>query len=85
MFRRLEPGGVAIFQVPTYRVGYRFEVAAYLTAGLGQEMEMHVLPQPDILALAWRHRCRLVEMREDTPVVEDPPDWLSNTFAFCKD
>lgn len=85
MFRRLEPGGVAVFQVPTYQVGYSFEVASYLRGETGRALEMHVLPQHEVLELGWRHRCRLVEMREDTRVVSDGPDWLSNTFVFCKD
>jgi SAM-dependent methyltransferase len=86
MFGLLAPGGVAIFQVPTYRVGYRFAVEDYLRWRLGEEMEMemHVVPQGAVLELAWRHGCRLLEMREDTAVVSDSPDWLSNLFAFAK-
>jgi 2-polyprenyl-3-methyl-5-hydroxy-6-metoxy-1,4-benzoquinol methylase len=85
MFRLLEPGGVAIFQVPTYHVGYRFDIADYLRGDLGQQMEMHCVPQRAVLDLGYRHRCRLLDIREDTPVVSQTPDWMSNNFVFRKD
>ena len=85
MFRRLEPGGITIFQVPTYQSGYRFDSAAYLRGDLGSQLEMHVVPQRAVLELGYRHRCRLLDMREDTGVVSQTPDWLSNTFVFQKD
>lgn len=85
MLRLLEPGGVAVFQLPVHRVGYRFSVADYLRDELGSQMEMHVLPQKVVLDLLWRHRCRLADLREDTWVVAESPDWLSNTFVVEKD
>jgi SAM-dependent methyltransferase len=85
MLRLLEPGGVAVFQLPVHRVGYRFRVADYLNRDLGSEMEMHVLPQKVVLDLLWKHRCRLADLREDTWVVSQSPDWLSNTFVVEKD
>jgi SAM-dependent methyltransferase len=85
MFRLLEPGGITIFQVPTYQVGYRFSIADYLRGALGTNMEMHCVPQRAVLELGYRHRCRLLEIREDTPVVSQTPDWLSNNFIFQKD
>ncbi len=85
VFRLLEPGGVAAFQVPTYRVGYRFRIAEYLARDPGGSMEVHVVPQRAVLELAWKHRLRLADIREDTSVVDDSPNWLSNTFVFCKD
>jgi SAM-dependent methyltransferase len=84
VFALLAPGGVAIFQVPTYHVGYSFSVADYLGKRLGEEMEMHMVPQGAVLEAAWRHGCRLLEMREDTPVVSNSPRWLSNLYAFTK-
>ena len=85
MFRRLDPGGITIFQVPTYQVGYRFNIGAYLRGDLGSRLEMHVVPQRAVLELGYRHRCRLLDLREDTGVVSQTPDWLSNTFVFQKD
>ena len=84
VFGLLAPGGVAVFQVPTYRVRYSFEIGAYMQQGPGERMEVHVVPQKAVLDLAARHGLQLADMREDTPVVENSPNWLSNTFVFCK-
>ncbi|MCR0985229.1 class I SAM-dependent methyltransferase [Roseomonas populi] len=84
-FASLNPGGTAVFQVPTYRVDYAFRTEEYLAGPLGQHMEMHVLPQPAIFALADAGGCRPVEVREDTRVVSGDVDkWLSNLFVFRK-
>ncbi|WP_338665759.1 methyltransferase domain-containing protein [Pararoseomonas sp. SCSIO 73927] len=84
-FAALNPGGVAIFQVPTYRLDYAFSTAEYLAGPLGQHMEMHVLPQPAVFALAEAGGCRPVEVREDTRLVSAETDkWLSNLFVFRK-
>ena len=44
--KALNPGGVAYFQVPTYRVGYRFSPGEYLEneGKTHAMMEMHVIP-----------------------------------------
>lgn len=82
-FRGLSPGGVAIFQVPTYAVGYRFALDDYLAGRIGQNMEMHVLPQPALFALAAAEGMELLEMRDDTGVIVGRPDrWVSNMFCF---
>lgn len=41
---RVRPGGFAWFQVPTYKAGYAYDVAADLAAPEGL-MELHILPQ----------------------------------------
>jgi SAM-dependent methyltransferase len=66
VLQKLNPGGIAYFQVPTYRYGYRFDVDAYLATDqrLG-EPEMHLLPQHVILRIADRAGCRPLEVRED--------------------
>jgi SAM-dependent methyltransferase len=65
-FDRLNPGGVAYFQVPTYRLGYKFDAAAYLASPFHPGTpEMHVLPQPELHRLMAERGCRVVEMRED--------------------
>jgi hypothetical protein len=82
-FRRLAPGGVAIFQVPTHRVGYRFRLSEYLAREAEPEMEMHVLPQPAVFALAAAARLEVLEVREDTHLVAGQPAvWLSNLFVL---
>jgi SAM-dependent methyltransferase len=63
---RLRPGGIANFQVPTYRLGYEFDAAKYLATPLRLGVpEMHVIPQPDLHALIEAAGCRVLEMRED--------------------
>lgn len=80
MFAGLAPRGVAVVHVPTYCVGYSFNIADYLAGKLGSEMEMHFTPQKPILELAWRHGCCLVDIREE-PVGEK---WVVNHFVFQK-
>jgi len=64
--RALCPGGIAYFQVPTYRLGYTFDAVQYLASKPTIGMpEMHVLPQPELLRLVEITGCRLLEMRED--------------------
>lgn len=82
-FARLAPGGVAIFQVPTHRAGYRFSLAEYLAREGEPEMEMHVLPQPAVFALAAAAGLSVLEVREDTHLVAGTPAvWLSNLFVL---
>jgi SAM-dependent methyltransferase len=83
MFQGLAPGGLTVFQVPTYHVGYRFHISEYLAADLGTRMEMHAVPQRAIFDLARRHGCNLIEIREDGAVGINA-EWLSNTFVFEK-
>lgn len=64
---RLKPGGIAYFQVPTYRLGYMFDVDKYLATPLRLGVpEMHVIPQPELHRLIETTGCRLLEMREDS-------------------
>jgi SAM-dependent methyltransferase len=84
MFKMLAPGGLAIFQVPTYCLGYRFSVADYLDAGVNSEtIEVHCLPQSVIFSLAHEAKCMALEVREDG-AMGPPSHWLSNTFIFRK-
>ena len=74
---RLKPGGIAYFQVPTYRLGYRFEADAYLRTP-PQDIEMHCFPQPALFALLDEVECRPVELREDGSA-GDNVEIISNT------
>lgn len=80
----LAPGGIAIFQVPTYATGYRFSLANYLanpsTTGT---IEVHCLPQQVVYSLAAEAGCIPLETREDG-AMGPPSHWLSNTFIFAK-
>lgn len=81
----LNPGGVAHFQLPTYAAGYRFRVADYL-AGLrpeGGDIEMHVLPQSVVFALAAEHDCDVLEVWQDQSA-GPPASWVSSVITLRK-
>jgi 2-polyprenyl-3-methyl-5-hydroxy-6-metoxy-1,4-benzoquinol methylase len=66
LMRALNSGGIAFFQVPTYRLGYRFSLQEYLANEATQsEMEMHVLPQKEIFDIVRKEQGKLVEVLED--------------------
>ena len=83
-FKMLLPGGIAIFQVPTYARGYRFELAKHLakTAAVG-EIEMHCIPMPVVFQIAREAGLATLEVREDA-AMGPPSAWLSNTFVLRK-
>lgn len=84
MFARLTPGGIAYFQVPTYEKNYRFAAQSYLRARDDQlDMEMHVLPQKDVLNIASRHGLQVVEILEHA-IPELRMGHLSNYFLLRK-
>jgi 2-polyprenyl-3-methyl-5-hydroxy-6-metoxy-1,4-benzoquinol methylase len=84
MVKALNPGGVAYFQVPTYRMGYSFSLEQYLKdEATRREMEMHVLPQSTIFDIVRKEGGNIVEVLED--------NWTglrhkerSNTFVIQK-
>lgn len=82
-FASLAPGGIAWFQVPTWRDGYQFQLREYLSGSLGRgDAETHVLPQHQILATAQQHGLRVVEILEDRA----PCTGLRvNTFLLVRD
>ena len=65
----LEPGGIALFQVPTYEPGYTFDLASYLDTHRQQReaagMEMHCIPQRQVFAIVAAAGCHVLEVRED--------------------
>lgn len=80
----LNPGGIAFFQLPTYREGYSFHVDEYLSRrGQLAQMEMHVLPQNRVFEIMRAADCRVLEVREDgwTGI----GNGISNTFLARKD
>lgn len=68
LLAQLRPGGVAFFQVPTYKAGYRFRIDDYLAVDNGTEMEMHFFPQAALLDLIAAQGCRVLEIREDDSI-----------------
>ncbi|HEX5886643.1 MAG TPA: class I SAM-dependent methyltransferase [Pyrinomonadaceae bacterium] len=84
LIRALNPGGIAFFQVPTYRLGYSFSLANYFAEQAARrEIEMHVLPQSSVFEIAQRAGGRVLEVIDD--------GWtgirlkeVSNTFVIKK-
>jgi 2-polyprenyl-3-methyl-5-hydroxy-6-metoxy-1,4-benzoquinol methylase len=68
LLAQLRPGGIAFFQVPTYKAGYRFRIDDYLAVDNGTEMEMHFFPQAALLDLIAAQGCRVLEIREDDSI-----------------
>src|SRR5207302_9840319 len=63
--RALRPGGIAIFQVPSYISGYSFKLREWLAKDHPLDMQMHCLPQHRIFALIAEHCGAALEVRED--------------------
>lgn len=83
-FAGLRPGGLAFFQVPTYSLGYSFDLVRFMEReGRAKAMEMHFLPQEDILRTARARDMQLIEVRADH-LVGNYERWLSNTFLMQK-
>ena len=68
LLARMNPGGIAYFQIPTYRIGYRFNVGEYLATPNATQMEMHFLPQPELFRILTRRAFQLLEIREDDAI-----------------
>jgi hypothetical protein len=82
--RDLSCGGMAVFQVPTYSVNYSFNAKLYIEEmDNNPEIEMHCIPQRNILKLIYDCSCRVLEIREDNSV-DIPRYWVSNTFVVEK-
>jgi 2-polyprenyl-3-methyl-5-hydroxy-6-metoxy-1,4-benzoquinol methylase len=78
---KAKPGALLYFQVPTYGARYQFDPDSYLASPAAQ-IEMHVLPQPDVFEIMAEGGCRIVEVMEDTSTGQ--PDWVSMTFLAQK-
>jgi len=66
ILNKLNDGGIAYFQVPTYKRGYSFRINDYINNFDNfDKMEMHVFPQDELFRLVERCNCVLLEVRED--------------------
>lgn len=64
---RLRPGGMALFQIPTYVDGYSFSTADYLHAYTPEaRIETHCVPQGAILEVVATSHCEVLEVFEDS-------------------
>jgi len=79
----LNPGGIAVFQVPTYIVGYSFRIQEWLSRDHAMDMQMHCIPQSAVFKLAEASGCSILEVREDNSC-GDASRYLSNTFVIQK-
>ncbi len=84
VLEKLRPGGIAVFQVPTWRRSYAFDLAAYLGSRESPHMEMHILPQATVFRVIREAGCELLEIREDGWAEGRNPHGLSNTFFVRK-
>ncbi|HEX5121806.1 MAG TPA: class I SAM-dependent methyltransferase [Rhodanobacteraceae bacterium] len=80
--RMLKPGGIAHFQVPTYRADYEFRLADYVRDQLGRkEMEMHAFPQQRIFEIFADAGAVPISVVEDGATGNRRGE-RSNTFLF---
>jgi SAM-dependent methyltransferase len=79
---RLNPGGIAYFQIPTHLVDYTFSSSAYLAsrAPVGN-VEVHCIPQTALFAIVARTGCQILEIREDGSL---GPNAISNRLLLKK-
>lgn len=68
LLAQLRIGGVAFFQVPTYKAGYCFRIDEYLGHKNLTDMEMHYFPQAALLDIVAQQGCRVLEIREDDSI-----------------
>lgn len=81
--RSLNADGIAIFQVPTYQVGYQYTIREWLATDHPLNMQMHCLPQNVIFSICGEEDCIPLEVREDNRA--GPPNhFISNTFVVRK-
>jgi SAM-dependent methyltransferase len=83
ILRKLKPGGIAYFQIPTYYRAAVFSVDKYLTqASSNGQMEMHALPQAKVWQIAEQAGCSVADVREDGWVGN--PSFISNSILLQK-
>jgi SAM-dependent methyltransferase len=84
-FAGLAPGGVAVFQLPTWCAGYRFSTAGYLAAPPPEAPELHLLPQAEVFRVAAGAGLQVLGVWEDSHLpVPGPSPWRSQLFVLRK-
>ena len=78
---KVRVGGFAFFQVPTYCASYSFSPSAYKYDPLDR-MEMHAIPQKEVLGILDDAGFRLLELQEDGAVGDS--SMASHTFFARK-
>jgi SAM-dependent methyltransferase len=80
--RALKQDGIAIFQLVTYELGYKFRLHQYLAAPQILDMEIRTVPQPAVFALIAAEKCSVLEVPESN--VARPDQRLPNIFVVRK-
>jgi SAM-dependent methyltransferase len=79
----LVPGGIAVFQCPTYIRGYSFNVGEYLSKMGGiDNQELHALPQKEIFNAIADAGCDVINCYRDNSISN--PQSVSNRFVVQK-
>lgn len=79
----LRPGGLAVFQCPTYAPNYQFDIDEYLASQVPESgLEIHFLPQSELFKIVRDAGCSIVEVVEDDTC---NPQWISNTVVVTKE
>jgi SAM-dependent methyltransferase len=79
--KSLKPGGLAVFQLPTYQSDYRFSARDWILADHHDLMHMHAFPQWKVFELAKELNCDVLEAKEDD-YTGDRSIFVSNTFVI---
>jgi SAM-dependent methyltransferase len=79
----LRPGGLAVFQIPTYAPGYRFDISEYLASAVPPSgIEMHFLPQSAVFKVARGAGCAVLEVTHNGMTGDQR--FLSNSMVIAK-
>jgi hypothetical protein len=83
MLERLRGGGLAYFQLLTYKKGARFHAEEYLAGGSTRgSKETYVLPQVALWRIAEEANCQVLDVREDGSM--GSPEIVSNAILLRK-
>jgi SAM-dependent methyltransferase len=80
-FADLRPGGIAVFQLLTWGLGYGFSVAEGLATPIPRDAPQHVLPQQAVFALVAEAGLELLGVHDDPVPGLDRTRWLSHLFV----
>jgi SAM-dependent methyltransferase len=81
--RKLNSGGLAVFQIPVWARTYQFNATDYLMLQPPKDsFELHCLPQHAVFKLLQETKCTVLEVFEDDSIGD--PDWISNVFVASK-
>lgn len=83
-FAGLAPGGVAMFELPVWRGGYRFELAEYLGRPAPAQPAGHLLPMAALFGLLAESGMQLLEVSDMPPMAGHPDPCRAPLFLLRK-